>query len=138
MAHNETDQQFEGFDFHRDVVGDDLVVDGVVYDSHIWKEDGAGGVMRRSEAARDLEPTSQEIATDEILRRADAVAGDFAALARNISTGPNISELLAATRSCCATPRNGTCSPRVSRRSSAPRLRTPDDPGAGHGPAPVS
>lgn len=94
MAHNETDQQFEGFDFHRDVVGDDLVVDGVVYDSHIWKEDGEGGVMRRSEAARDLEPTSQEIATDEILCRADAIGGDFAALARSISTGPNISELL--------------------------------------------
>ncbi|MFD3569853.1 hypothetical protein [Streptomyces sp. NPDC058677] len=35
------------FDFARDVVGDDLVVGGVVYDSSVWESDGEGGVERR-------------------------------------------------------------------------------------------
>ncbi|BDB63542.1 hypothetical protein [Rhodococcus sp. RDE2] len=94
MPHNTMDQQFEGFDFARDVIGDDLIVDGVVYDSSIWTVDGEGGVMRRCEEARDLEATSQDIATEEILRRAAAIASDYAALARNISTGPDLAELL--------------------------------------------
>ncbi|MYT20263.1 hypothetical protein GTW69_08165 [Streptomyces sp. SID7760] len=37
----------EDFDFWRDVIGDDLVVDGVVYDSNVWQPDGEGGVERR-------------------------------------------------------------------------------------------
>ncbi|MFJ2561353.1 MULTISPECIES: hypothetical protein [unclassified Streptomyces] len=37
----------EDFDFMRDVVGDDLVVGGVVYDSDVWQSDGEGGVERR-------------------------------------------------------------------------------------------
>lgn len=38
-----------GFDFWEDVIGDDLVVDGVVYDSKVWRVDGEGGVERRDE-----------------------------------------------------------------------------------------
>ncbi|MFF1700031.1 hypothetical protein ACFVXC_41425 [Streptomyces sp. NPDC058257] len=37
----------EDFNFWRDVIGDDLVVDGVVYDSNVWQPDGEGGVERR-------------------------------------------------------------------------------------------
>ncbi|MCX4554577.1 hypothetical protein [Streptomyces sp. NBC_01500] len=37
----------EDFDFWRDVIGDDLVVDGVVYSSDTYEYDGEGGVQRR-------------------------------------------------------------------------------------------
>ncbi|NKS78758.1 hypothetical protein GS539_24785 [Rhodococcus hoagii] len=40
-------EQFDGFDFMRDVIGDDLVVEGVAYNAAVWKEDGEGGVERR-------------------------------------------------------------------------------------------
>lgn len=93
MGHNDTDQQFQGFDFHQDVIGNDLVVEGVVYDSSIWTTDGEGGVMRRSEEACDVEATSQDLATEEILRRAAVIAGDYAALTRNIATGPDLADL---------------------------------------------
>lgn len=39
----------EEFDLWRDVIGDDLVVGGVVYDSKVWRADGEGGVERRDE-----------------------------------------------------------------------------------------
>lgn len=37
----------DDFDFMRDVIGDDLVIDGVVYDSNVWEADGEGGIERR-------------------------------------------------------------------------------------------
>ncbi|WP_327359862.1 hypothetical protein [Streptomyces sp. NBC_01304] len=43
----------DDFDFLRDVVGDDLVVDGVVYNSAEWQHDGEGGVERRTDAATE-------------------------------------------------------------------------------------
>ncbi len=62
-ADEETDaavvDDYDGFNFLRDVIGDDLVVEGVAYDADEWKHDGEGGVERltagdraRREAAR--------------------------------------------------------------------------------------
>ncbi|WP_280385960.1 hypothetical protein [Nocardia wallacei] len=40
------------FNFWRDVIGDDLVVDGVVYSATEWESDGEGGVQRIADRAR--------------------------------------------------------------------------------------
>lgn len=40
------------FDFWRDVIGDDLVVDGVVYSATEWESDGEGGVQRIADRVR--------------------------------------------------------------------------------------
>ncbi|SFF74820.1 Adenine-specific DNA methylase, N12 class [Actinacidiphila alni] len=40
---------FDDFDFWRDVIGDDLVVGGVVYDSAVYEPDDDGGVRRREQ-----------------------------------------------------------------------------------------
>ena len=65
-------QQFteaEEFDFLDDVVGDDLVVEGVVYDAQVWMPDGEGGVMRRDEVEyeRDDRSLDEEGDLDEDL-----------------------------------------------------------------------
>ncbi|MFF4647455.1 hypothetical protein [Streptomyces sp. NPDC001389] len=49
MAAQQGGTSSEDFDFWRDVVGDDLVVDGVVYNSAVWQADGEGGVERRED-----------------------------------------------------------------------------------------
>lgn len=87
------EQKFDGFDIHHDVIGDDPVVGGVVYNASEWVADHEG-VIRRSEHAREYAPTTQERAEDEILERAEALGHEFAAAIRNISTGPTISDLL--------------------------------------------
>ncbi|MGX1778547.1 hypothetical protein ACWIGW_41025 [Nocardia brasiliensis] len=40
------------FDFWRDVIGDDLVVDGVVYSATEWESDSEGGVQRITDRVR--------------------------------------------------------------------------------------
>ncbi|WP_405161532.1 hypothetical protein OG203_35145 [Nocardia sp. NBC_01499] len=40
------------FDFWRDVIGDDLVVDGVVYSATEWESDSEGGVQRIADRVR--------------------------------------------------------------------------------------
>ena len=55
-------EEHEGFDFWRDVIGDDLVVGGVVYDSDVYGRDGEGGVRRREE---DDEPWPPSLAEQE-------------------------------------------------------------------------
>ncbi|NQE86028.1 hypothetical protein [Nocardia terpenica] len=40
------------FDFRRDVIGDDLVVDGVAYSATEWESDGEGGVQRIADRVR--------------------------------------------------------------------------------------
>ncbi|MEU8526635.1 hypothetical protein AB0C77_13745 [Streptomyces sp. NPDC048629] len=50
-------QEQDRFDFWDDVIGDDLVVDGVVYNSKVWRPDGEGGVQHRGEVSAD-EPAS--------------------------------------------------------------------------------
>lgn len=48
---------FGSFDFWRDVIGDDLVVGGVVYDSAVYEPDGKGGVRRRGEEQNEPWPS---------------------------------------------------------------------------------
>ncbi|MEU6349683.1 UvrD-helicase domain-containing protein [Streptomyces sp. NPDC047072] len=48
----------DGFDFWTDVIGDDLVVNGVVYSSSEWEPDPEDGVRRRRD--EDDEPVSAE------------------------------------------------------------------------------
>lgn len=52
-----------GFDFIRDVIGDDLVVGGVAYDSNVWAYADEGGVRRI-----DIEP-NEELAEAELEQR---------------------------------------------------------------------
>lgn len=43
----QSQQQDDDFDFWRDVIGDDLVVEGIAYDSTLYEPDGEGGVVER-------------------------------------------------------------------------------------------
>ncbi|MFD7993785.1 UvrD-helicase domain-containing protein [Streptomyces mexicanus] len=60
-AEADVDAVADDFDFWRDVIGDDLVVDGVVYDSDEWERDGEGGVRRRE---TDTDPADFDTAVD--------------------------------------------------------------------------
>jgi hypothetical protein len=48
----EPEDDFDGFNFWRDVIGDDLVFGGVVYDSREWTWDYEDGVRRITGADR--------------------------------------------------------------------------------------
>ncbi|MEU9168556.1 UvrD-helicase domain-containing protein [Streptomyces sp. NPDC048420] len=62
----------DDFDFWRDVIGDDLVVNGVVYSSSEWEPDPEDGVRRRTE--EDDEPVSaQELAAMELDQEYEAL-----------------------------------------------------------------
>lgn len=63
------------FDFLADVIGDDLVVGGVVYNSDAYAPDGEGGVVKKTSAREHRDAVSES--TDEALPRpggASAVA----------------------------------------------------------------
>ncbi len=51
MTENSEAEKFapDDFDFWRDVIGDDPVVEGVAYNGNIYRSDGEGGVERRPE-----------------------------------------------------------------------------------------
>jgi hypothetical protein len=60
----------DDFDFWRDVIGDDLVVGGVVYNARIWEPDGEGGVRRIEPAGPDFDAEADTAETIEIGIRA--------------------------------------------------------------------
>ena len=85
-----------GFDFDRDVIGEDLVVGGVAYDSTEWVADAEDGVRRRTETVDEPETLAeyeQRLAGD-FHERAEEIGADFAAVSANVSTGPTLSDLL--------------------------------------------
>ncbi|MDV2477281.1 hypothetical protein F8M49_21460 [Rhodococcus zopfii] len=85
-----------GFDFDRDVIGEDLVVSGVVYNSTEWVADAEDGVRRRTETVDEPETLGeyeQRLAGD-FRQRAEDIGTDFAKAAANLSTGPTLSDLL--------------------------------------------
>jgi hypothetical protein len=55
----------EDFDFFRDVIGDDLVVNGVVYSSDEWEPDPEEGVRRRT-GEQDEPVSAAELAAMEV------------------------------------------------------------------------
>ncbi|MDV2477373.1 hypothetical protein F8M49_21960 [Rhodococcus zopfii] len=63
-----------GFDFDRDVIGEDLVVSGVVYNSTEWVADAEDGVRRRTETV--------DGAGDAGRSNEQRLAGDFRQRAR--------------------------------------------------------
>ncbi|MFF3710272.1 UvrD-helicase domain-containing protein [Streptomyces phaeochromogenes] len=55
----------DDFEFFRDVIGDDLVVDGVVYSSTAWEPDPEEGVRRRTDE-QDEPVSAEELAAMEV------------------------------------------------------------------------
>ncbi|WP_445517307.1 UvrD-helicase domain-containing protein [Streptomyces sp. NEAU-174] len=65
----------DGFDFWHDVIGDDLVVGGVVYSSSEWEPDGEGGVQRRQELDEMADALSEGTGAVTATTGADATPG---------------------------------------------------------------
>lgn len=84
------------FDFDRDVIGEDLVVGGVAYDSTVWMPDTEDGVRRRTDVVDEPESVSEyeDRLAQDFLRRAKEIGADFAAVHANVSTGPDLAELM--------------------------------------------
>ena len=63
------------FDFWRDVIGDDIVVGGVVYSADLYTPDGEGGVRRLTESELDMHPVSSgHSAADQLDRLRERLA----------------------------------------------------------------
>jgi hypothetical protein len=63
------------FDFWRDVIGDDIVVGGVVYSADVYTPDGEGGVRRLTDSELDTRPVSSEYqAADQLDRLQERLA----------------------------------------------------------------
>ncbi|MCT9075283.1 UvrD-helicase domain-containing protein [Streptomyces fulvoviolaceus] len=81
----------DDFDFFRDVIGDDLVVNGVVYSSTEWEPDPEEGVRRRTD--EQAEPVSaEELAAMEVDREYEALIEEERMAAAEAVTGePEVS-----------------------------------------------
>ncbi|MGW4490460.1 AAA family ATPase [Streptomyces sp. NPDC004376] len=80
----------DDFEFFRDVIGEDLVVDGVVYSSAEWEPDPEEGVRRRADeqdepvsaeelAAMEVDQEYEALIEEERMAAAEAVSGEPAA-----------------------------------------------------------
>ncbi len=65
----------DDIDFWRDVIGDDLVVDGVVYNGTTYRSDGEGGVERRSDEEIEEIYREREVEDRQQIDEANAVPG---------------------------------------------------------------
>ncbi|MGW1871702.1 UvrD-helicase domain-containing protein [Streptomyces sp. NPDC001975] len=81
------EQESDDFDFFRDVIGDDLVVNGVVYSSAEWEPDPEEGVRRRTDeqdepvsaeelAAMEVDQEYEALIEEERMAAAEAVTGE--------------------------------------------------------------
>ncbi|MFE9449596.1 AAA family ATPase [Streptomyces sp. NPDC006739] len=77
----------DDFDFFRDIIGDDLVVGGVVYSSAEWEPDPEEGVRRRTDdqdepvsaeelAAMEVDQEYEALIEEERMAAAEAVTGE--------------------------------------------------------------
>ncbi|MEV5998888.1 UvrD-helicase domain-containing protein [Streptomyces griseomycini] len=83
------EQEGDDFDFFRDVIGDDLVVNGVVYSSAEWEPDPEEGVRRRIE--EEDEPVSaEELAAMEVDREYEALIEEERMAAAEAVTGNEV------------------------------------------------
>ncbi|MEW2401963.1 AAA family ATPase [Streptomyces sp. NPDC046862] len=85
-APTEPDAQDDGFDFFTDVVGDDLVVDGVVYSSSAWEPDPEEGVRPRTEE-HDEPVSAEELAAMELDQEYEALIEEERMAATEAVTG---------------------------------------------------
>ncbi|GAB2326660.1 UvrD-helicase domain-containing protein [Streptomyces variabilis] len=79
----------DDFDFFRDVIGDDLVVDGVVYSSAAWEPDPEEGVRRRTEE-QDEPVSAEELAAMEVDREYEALIEEERMAAAEAVTGNEV------------------------------------------------
>ncbi|QYX76137.1 UvrD-helicase domain-containing protein [Streptomyces akebiae] len=83
------EQEGDDFDFFRDVIGDDLVVNGVVYSSAEWEPDPEEGVRRRTEA-EDEPVSAEELAAMEVDREYEALIEEERMAAAEAVTGSEV------------------------------------------------
>ncbi|MDQ0765619.1 UvrD-helicase domain-containing protein [Streptomyces canus] len=79
----------DDFDFFRDVIGDDLVVNGVVYSSAEWEPDTEEGVRRRTEE-QDGPVSAEELAAMEVDREYEALIEEEHMAAAEAVTGNEV------------------------------------------------
>lgn len=76
----------DDFEFFRDVIGDDLVVGGVVYSSAEWEPDPEEGVRRRTDD-QDEPVSAEELAAMEVDREYEALIEEERMAAAEAVTG---------------------------------------------------
>ncbi|MBT2677027.1 hypothetical protein J7E95_40855 [Streptomyces sp. ISL-14] len=84
------EQEGDDFDFFRDVIGDDLVVNGVVYSSTEWEPDPEEGVRPRRTEEEDEPVSAEELAAMEVDREYEALIEEERMAAAEAVTGSEV------------------------------------------------